>query len=567
MRKSTFSIFSLVLFVCLVGSPISSSAQLTTSGGSDYHVLINGEQKGPMTTEQLEELKQDGTLTSDTLVWKGGMAEWGKAGEQEDLEKLFAAVVTPPAPPPTPSTPAPPPTPGSEGQQAGSGEDVSETVADTSEAPIELSASGRIRQAAEDYRAAKGFEWGVTGKGSKIFYLKIEVVEASPNSMSWGKARSLAFDQALLGAQADFIRDQFGAQAVTMGTKLFEDASDDAEEFERKANSSGMAGKLNAIANKVVALGDAALSDKLNEMGVDSSQFDAAPESEKKVLFMKQFTEKAMVRAVGSVSGLVPMQSFEGRTEEGTHAIGVIMMYSPKLKQLASDIANQRVPILKKTKGRGVPVREFVPTDKKVLVNQFGLRVGFDEDNIPYLVSYGQWSYIDKDLNERKKERRRESARVSAASKADSQITMFLAGRLSYNDEKVTGSHVEEAIKGVFNPDGSVSTEKIEIEKIIDKTNKTVKLSAKAKLAGRSTVLPMWTYKDSPGATGDEVRTYNHEIVGVVRAWTLAGAQANEKLKNWKAELKKDEKKKEVEKKTIEGGVKSGKDQMDTDDF
>ena len=40
-----------------------------------------------------------------------------------------------------------------------------------------------------------------------------------------------------------------------------------------------------------------------------------------------------------------------------------------------------------------------------------------------------------------------------------------------------------------------------------------------------------------------------------------------EKLKNWKAELKKDEKKKEVEKKTIEGGVKSGKDQMDTDDF
>ncbi len=142
---------------------------------------------------------------------------------------------------------------------------------------------------------------------------------------------------------------------------------------------------------------------------------------------------------------------------------------------------------------------------------------------------------------------------------------MFLAGRLSYNDEKVTGSHVEEAIKGVFNPDGSVSTEKIEIEKIIDKTNKTVKLSAKAKLAGRSTVLPMWTYKDSPGATGDEVRTYNHEIVGVVRAWTLAGALASEKIKTWRQEVKKE--KKAEKKKTIEGSVKSGKDQMDTDDF
>ena len=84
--------------------------------------------------------------------------------------------------------------------------------------------------------------------------------------------------------------------------RLFEDASDDAEDFESKANSSGMAGKLKAIANKVVALGDATLSDKLNELGVDPSQFDAAPESEKKVLFMEQYTQKAIVRAFGSIS-------------------------------------------------------------------------------------------------------------------------------------------------------------------------------------------------------------------------------------------------------------------------
>jgi hypothetical protein len=557
MGKSTFSIFSLVLFVSLVGSPISSSA-----GGSDYHVLINGEQKGPMTTEQLEELKQDGTLTSDTMVWKGGMAAWGKAGGQEDLEKLFAAAAPPPAPPPTPSVP--PPTPGSEGQQAGSGEDVSETLADTNEAPIELSVSDQIRQALEAYREAKGFDWGVSSKGSKIYSYKIKVVESKPNSKSWGKARSLAFDDALLGAQADFIRDQFGTQTVVMGKKLFEDASDDAEEFESKANSSGMAGRLNAIANKVVALGDATLSNKLDEMGVDPSQFDAAPKSEKKVLFMEQLTKKAMVRAVGSISGLVPIQTFEGRTEKGTHAIAVIMMYSPKLKDLASDIANKRVPILRKTKGKGKPVKTFVPKDSKILVNQFGLRVGFDENNVPYLVSYGQWSYIDKGLSERKRERRRESARASAESIADSQITMFLAGRLSYNDEKVTGSYVEEVIKAIFNPDGSVGdTEKIEIENMIDKTNKTIEANAKAEMAGRQTVLPMWTYKDAPGATGDEVRTYDHEIVGVVRAWTLAGALTSAEIKGQPLTSRPTP----PQTPEIKAGVKSGKDQMDTDDF
>ena len=562
-RKPRFSIFSMVLFVCLAGSPISSSA-----GGSDYYVLIDGEQKGPMATEQLENLKQDGTLTSDTLVWKDGMAEWGKAGEQEDLKTLFAAA-TPPPPPPTPSTPPPPPTPtGEEAQMpSSSAEDVSETLADTNEAPIELSASMQLRQKLEAYREAKGIEWGVSGKGSKIYNFRIQVVEADPNSKSWGKARSIAFDKALVGAQADFIKDQFGRETVVLGKKLFEDASDDAEDFEGKANSSGMAGKLKAIANKVVALSDATLSNKLDEMGVDSSEFDAAPESEKKVVFMEQFTKKAMVRAFGSISGLVALQTFEGRANvdgEITDAIGVVMMYSPKLKQLASDIANQRIPILKKTKGKGKPVKEFVPKDPKILVNQFGLRVGFDENNVPYLVSYGQWSYIDQDLSERKKERRRESARASAESKADSQITMFLAGRLSYTNEKVTGSHVEEVIKGIFNPDGSVSVDKIPYENMIDKTNQSIKVNAKAKMAGRQTVVPMWTYKDAPGAKGDEVRTYDHEIVGVVRAWTLAAAQTNAEITGGTLSSTTPNKSPEPE---IKAGVKSGLDQMDTDDF
>ncbi len=555
-RKPTFSIFSMVLFVCLAGSPISSSA-----GGSDYYVVIDGEQKGPMATEQLENLKQDGMLTSDTLVWKDGMAEWGKAGEQEDLKTLFAAVVTPPAPPPTPSTPPPPPTPGSEGQQAGSGEDVSETVADTSEAPIELSASGQVREAAESYAQAKGIEWGVSGKGGKIYYFITASVEADPNSKSWAKARYTAFQEALLDAQATFIRDQFGTQTVSIGKTLFEDQSDDAEEFERKARASGTMGQLQAISTKVLAVGDAVLSDKLRELGVDSTQFDAAPESEKKITFMKTITETAMVRAVGSISGLVPIQTFEGRSEsdEGSqqHTIGVILMFSPKLKQLASDIANRRVPLLRKTKGKGRPVKEFIPKKKNVLVNQFGIRVGFDENNIPFLVSYGQWSYLDEGLTERKKERRRESARATAESKADAQLTMFLAGRLSYGDEHVTGSHIAQGLEGTFNPDGSVSTRPIDIEKMIDKTNKKIEANATANLAGRSTILPMWLYKHE----------YGQEIVGVVRAWTLAGAQANEKLKNWEAELKKDEKKKEVEKKKSKAGVKSGKDQMDTDDF
>ncbi len=159
MRKSTFSILSLLLFVSLGSSPISSSA-----GGSDYHVLINGEQKGPMTTEQLEELKQDGTLTSDTMVWKDGMAEWGKAGEQEDLKTLFAAVVTPPAPPPTPSPPAPPPTPtGEEAQMPPPSAEEQEIAAPTHMFPLASEVAGsKISEQMDKYLEDKGWRLGAT---------------------------------------------------------------------------------------------------------------------------------------------------------------------------------------------------------------------------------------------------------------------------------------------------------------------------------------------------------------------------------------------------------------------
>ncbi|WP_374348840.1 SPFH domain-containing protein [Chitinimonas sp.] len=66
-------------------------------GAVSYFVAVNGQQTGPFDLATLQGQQAGGSLNRDSLVWKQGMAAWGKAGEQADLAGLFANT-----PPPLP---------------------------------------------------------------------------------------------------------------------------------------------------------------------------------------------------------------------------------------------------------------------------------------------------------------------------------------------------------------------------------------------------------------------------------------------------------------------------------
>ncbi|MDN3577601.1 SPFH domain-containing protein [Chitinimonas viridis] len=66
-------------------------------GAVSFHVAVNGQQAGPFDLAALQGQLQAGSFNRDSLVWKAGMAAWGKAGEQPELAALFAHV-----PPPIP---------------------------------------------------------------------------------------------------------------------------------------------------------------------------------------------------------------------------------------------------------------------------------------------------------------------------------------------------------------------------------------------------------------------------------------------------------------------------------
>ena len=59
-----------------------------------YHVAINGQAAGPFDMTTLTQMVTAGQLSSSSLVWKSGMAQWAEAGSVTELRGLF-----PPAPP------------------------------------------------------------------------------------------------------------------------------------------------------------------------------------------------------------------------------------------------------------------------------------------------------------------------------------------------------------------------------------------------------------------------------------------------------------------------------------
>ena len=63
-----------------------------------YHVAVNGQAAGPYDISTLAQMATTGQLTTDSLVWKNGMAQWAKAGSVDELKNLFDNIM-PPIPP------------------------------------------------------------------------------------------------------------------------------------------------------------------------------------------------------------------------------------------------------------------------------------------------------------------------------------------------------------------------------------------------------------------------------------------------------------------------------------
>jgi len=65
-----------------------------------FFTVVNGQQKGPYSTEQLSQMAAQKTISPDTLVWKQGMSNWTAAKSVPELTNIFTPSAPPPPPPP-----------------------------------------------------------------------------------------------------------------------------------------------------------------------------------------------------------------------------------------------------------------------------------------------------------------------------------------------------------------------------------------------------------------------------------------------------------------------------------
>ncbi|HET7409741.1 MAG TPA: SPFH domain-containing protein [Paracoccaceae bacterium] len=64
-----------------------------------YHIAENGRTHGPYSLARLGRMVHEGGFTRETLVWSPGFAGWTKAGEVDQLARLFTVAPPPPPPP------------------------------------------------------------------------------------------------------------------------------------------------------------------------------------------------------------------------------------------------------------------------------------------------------------------------------------------------------------------------------------------------------------------------------------------------------------------------------------
>jgi len=369
----------------------------------------------------------------------------------------------------------------------------------------------QIEDSIQEYAENHNFEFGIDEKRGKHFIYAIETVAQKPMDPDFVKSLSVAYEKAFFAAQEQFVMDIFGKVISQKESELFSNSSTNAKEFDSdKTTNKGIMAKIGRVFDKSLSLAEKSLDNALMELGVNSSEIEKLNTKEKKTLFKNKFVSNSMKEAYGRVSGFIPIKTFVGKDETGQYAVGVIAMRSDKTSQIAKDISRQRETLVE---GKGRSIKDIVPTDKKKLLNEFGLRLVFDATGKPALISYAQWGFNATGLDSYMKSQAKKNAKNMAQDMADSMIADFVNGNLQVSSSTKHGEIIERVLERTGGADGLVTDKTI--KNIIDETTKNAKLQSSMKLAGVSTVRRWST-----------INEHGLYVAGVVRKWTFGGLNA-----------------------------------------
>ncbi len=332
-----------------------------------------------------------------------------------------------------------------------------------------------VRKDIEDYCREAGITIGeVTPKGA-IYLSGLKRVEVNKTSPDFIRMRSLNFAEAYSDAVAKYVMDKMGSTVAEQFNETFMDQSTDRLQPGRTFKSTE-----ERIEEKTQQLAEATLDAGLKKLGVTPGP--SATVAEKRVLAKKTLIKKALNDAVGSAAGLLPVQTFEGWDEKGKYALGCVIRGGEETETIAECLRYKQRPVLARP-DKGLSVQEAMPTDAE-LVSQFGVRMFFDKNGVPALLSFGQWGSAYTGTDEDMADDAMEHAMKQAKAEADDQLTMFINSSISLHQESERGRIKENA--AAFDANG-VPTEQT-VKGIIDTNLQQARQKGADTMIGRSTV-------------------------------------------------------------------------------
>lgn len=330
-------------------------------------------------------------------------------------------------------------------------------------------------------------------------------VQVSPQNSQWPKYRVMAYENAITKAENIYLMALSSKIAVEKTRRYFADNSGNIPDFDN--SDSNNQDKVSRIFDKALTLTEEKLNMALDDLGVDPEKYTNSSLPQRHTLFKDVLIKSSMKEAVGSLTGLLPIQTFEAQNTNGEHVIGVIIVSSQKMSQFARAIISNRKEFSSDESRRGQSVFELISKDKALLLDQFGIRRLYDEQGYPVLLSYGQWGNAYRGTDKRQSRRQRSAALNQARLQADQQIAMFISGKATATEESQTGQIVEQSID--IHQDNY--KEEHDISQIIDQIKKESRSKARVKLSGLTDVLT-WSQPHPVYP--------NQELVGVVRVWS-----------------------------------------------
>ncbi len=435
--------------------------------------------------------------------------------------------------------------------------DAIQTINEDAKATTQKSQT--VKEAINEYLRDKKIKKGYNRKNNKYIVTAIVPVGFAVNDPQFNDALVVAYEEAYMKAQTDLLMDIYGKTTTDKAVSMFRLKDPNAqtkfiaELDEAKTNKE----RTDNIFSKVMKLTEAKLDNALKEEGVNPEQIKTLDVKKKQELFRKTFVKNvASGFDLKKLVGSVPIQTFVGVDKRGKAEFGLVMMKSDVTERIAMDMANKRAARDKKS--TGVNPLDLLPTTEKDFLKEFGVRIFFDENGLPSLISYAQY-YVgnsekdDADMLSEDKNIGMESAKLSAKA----QLAEFMKVVVSANKEN---SERKTKIKRLENQIDKTTNEEVVVEKEINEIVKSYQSTAKSKSemdnAGTETIYD-WEYETE---TGDI-------FVGVVERWSyeqLASAEAMKSGKN--VNYSKGSNNVEKTKNELKN-IKKSKDVVDTNDF